>query len=189
MALGFGDWALDRPRIAAQALGSPRQGRALLCRQLLWTSWDTGVGAQSGAKPPTHRTPWSSGHTPPSLCHLHVASLVGHHEGRGEAILMVEGTASQGVAHASDRCIPCQEEGEKAERSQGEGRWDSTRSMPSHLPQEHPDLVIARGSLQEGGSLQRPTHSKAPRAQHCHLLRHYSFPLSLQLPCTCQPLL
>lgn len=32
---------------------------------------------------------------------------------------MVEGTASQGVAHASDRCIPCQEEGEKAEKSRG----------------------------------------------------------------------
>lgn len=51
---------------------------------------------------------------PPSRCHLHMTSLVGHHEGRREAILMVKGTASQRVAHASDRGIPC-------ERGEGRG--------------------------------------------------------------------
>lgn len=37
--------------------------------------------------------------------HLHMASLVGHHERGGEAVLVVQGAAADGVAHPSDRSI------------------------------------------------------------------------------------
>lgn len=43
----------------------------------------------------------------------------------------------------------------------------------------YPDLVTARGSLEEDGSLQGSTHSRATWAELPHILRLYSFLLGL----------
>lgn len=41
--------------------------------------------------------------------HLHMARLMSHHKRRGEAILMVQGAAADGVAHPSDGSIAWEE--------------------------------------------------------------------------------
>ena len=38
---------------------------------------------------------------------LHVPRLVGHHEGGGEAVFVVQGAAPHRVAHARHRGVPC----------------------------------------------------------------------------------
>lgn len=100
----------------------------------LASPWTLGRESQLGRSLPHPQTsaelkaqlaPWS---------HLHVAGLVGHHEGRGEAIFVVKGTASQGVAHASNRRVPCQGEGERAERERsraGEVGLDEVCAEPA----------------------------------------------------------
>ena len=76
---------------------------------------------------------------------------------------MVEGTASQGVAHASDRCIPCRGEEERAEKGHRKVRQDSTRPVPSQPLSGHADVVTATGCLEEEGSLQSPPPSQQER--------------------------
>ena len=100
---------------------------------------------------------------------------------------MVEGTASQGVAHASDRSIPCRGRGERAERGHRQMRQDATRSVLSQLPQARLDRVTARGSREEKGFLQCPTLyvcscSVAPRPSCPHILP--SWPVA---PCGFSP--
>lgn len=81
--------------------------------------------------------------TPPSQCHLHVASLMGHHKSRRKAILMVEGTASQGVTHASDRRVPCRGERKKEREVTGSLGGTCWGLSPAQSLQGHPDLVSA----------------------------------------------
>lgn len=105
-----------------------------------------------------------------------MASLVGHHKSRGEAILMVEGTASQGVAHASDRCIPCQ--GEK-ERGHRQVKWDMMRSEPS--PATSGTVVSACGPWKTTLTKSHPPQSNPGPSCPC-VLGFSGFPPGLQLP-------
>lgn len=56
---------------------------------------------------------------------------------------------------------PTGKETEGREISHAQVRQDMMWSVPNSLTWAHPDLVTARGSLEEEGSLQGPTHSRA----------------------------
>lgn len=185
-------WDLEAgPKADSELLSGP--WGSLPAGKLLWHlpgAWD---GNQNWDKTShTHRSAWSSRHSPPPRGHLHMAGLMGHHKGRGEAVFVVEGTASQGVAHASDRRVPCQGWGERAERGHTQVRQDATRSVLSQPLQAHLDRVTARGSREEEGFLQRPalyvcSCSMAPGPSCPCILRRDAFPPGLQLPAPVSP--
>lgn len=62
-----------------------------------------------------HREKWSVSRTSGfpiqdgQAGHLHMARLMSHHKCRGEAILMVQGAAADGMAHPSDGSIAWEE--------------------------------------------------------------------------------
>lgn len=76
-----------------------------------------------------------------------MASLVGHHEGRGEAVLMVQRAAAHRVAHTSDGGIACGETGAPMCGSDPA----QAAAEPTFLRSGHHDGIQNRDSLTPPG--------------------------------------